>query len=560
MTLQVEEGSSAAAADALAARSAAASAVAKPFVSRKLGSFEKMLTQTRDGAGPAEDGVRTLTTPHVWAAVIDGDLPRSSLKRGIEAVLARHPMLRACIRTPDGPKEPLMDIRGEERDDGDPLYFCESECESLGALAERVLAPEEDEISGDEAFAREWRGRLERNLDNARLPVSAGPNWRVETIRLSGRGRPGPRRRRTALVCIMNHALEDQRSSNVMLQGILEAAAGKASGPARSADDAGGFDLPPSMEAAIVEGKRFRRNTLRYMWDQATMAIAKPMVVPDGLPSVDERSEGGDEGPFGVSSRKSACEFSSVPADDVSAMLQACSRERGLTLSGALSAACLMACSDVAHVEGSRGSNRYKFLLAVDLRRFGTGDYSGMDDWTGGTVACAGGSLDYAVKVPAGSGSRLVGRDGEEAARVAREEFWRLAERCKTATRDMVEKETLREAVAVFDWAMENIHIWASVDMQSRNAKTLGRAYTCGVSNMGRYPFDTQVGNLSLKAVHYGTSQSARGSLFQLSCGTIDGELFMTLQFAEPLLTREAGEAYLRGIIDNLRAACGISS
>ncbi|CAN0239303.1 unnamed protein product [Ectocarpus sp. 8 AP-2014] len=131
---------------------------------------------------------------------------------------------------------------------------------------------------------------------------------------------------------------------------------------------------------------------------------------------------------------------------------------------------------------------------------------------------------------------------------------------------------------------MENIHIWASVDMQSRNAKTLGRAYTCGVSNMGRYPFDTQVrrpfgtavrsvssplllvgatmcvGNLSLKAVHYGTSQSARGSLFQLSCGTIDGELFMTLQFAEPLLTREAGQAYLRGIIDNLRAACGISS
>ncbi|CAN0554062.1 unnamed protein product, partial [Ectocarpus sp. 8 AP-2014] len=187
------------------------------------------------------------------AAVIDGDLPRSSLKRGIEAVLARHPMLRACIRTPDGPKEPLINILGEEREDGDPLYFCESECESLGALAERVLAPEEDEISGDEAFAREWRERLERNLDNARLPVSAGPNWRVETIRLSGRGRPGPRRRRTALVCTMNHALEDQRSSNVMLQGILEAAAGKAGGPARSADDAGGFDLPPSMEAAIVE-------------------------------------------------------------------------------------------------------------------------------------------------------------------------------------------------------------------------------------------------------------------------------------------------------------------
>lgn len=127
------------------------------------------------------------------------------------------------------------------------------------------------------------------------------------------------------------------------------------------------------------------------------------------------------------------------------------SRERGQTLSGALSAACLMACSDVAH--GTQGSinssgsaaNRYKFLLAVDLRRFGTGEYADSDDWTGGTVACAGGAIDYAVKVPTGSGSRLVVRQGEEADKeAAREEFWRLATRCKAATRDMVKKETLR--------------------------------------------------------------------------------------------------------------------
>ena len=50
-----------------------------------------------------------------------------------------------------------------------------------------------------------------------------------------------------------------------------------------------------------------------------------------------------------------------------------------------------------------------------------------------------------------------------------------------------------REAVAVFDWAMDNMSIWASLEIESRNPKTLGRAYTCGVSNMGRYPFETQV-------------------------------------------------------------------
>lgn len=248
------------------------------------------------------------------ATIIDGDLSRSALKQGVESVLARHPMLRACIRTPDGPKEPLINIRGEEREDSDPLYFCESERESLGELAERVLAPEQAEITGQDAFDREWQGRLEDNLDNARLPVSAGPNWRLETIRLSGH-------HRTALVCTMNHALEDQRSSNLMLKGILEAAA---SVKTPASKEAKSVDLPPSMEEALVEGEPFRANTLGYMWDQATGAIAKPKVLPDGLPSVEERREGGDDGPFGVASRKSACEFSSLSEAHVTAMLQAC--------------------------------------------------------------------------------------------------------------------------------------------------------------------------------------------------------------------------------------------
>ncbi len=56
----------------------------------------------------------------------------------------------------------------------------------------------------------------------------------------------------------------------------------------------------------------------------------------------------------------------------------------------------------------------------------------------------------------------------------------------------------------MFDWAMENMSIWASLEIESRNAKTLGRAYTCGVSNMGRYPFETQVGKSArFHATHF---------------------------------------------------------
>lgn len=103
-----------------------------------------------------------------------------------------------------------------------------------------------------------------------------------------------------------------------------------------------------------------------------------------------------------------------------------------------------MACSDVAESQGGRGASRYKFLLAVDLRRFGVGEFADSDDWTGGTVACAGGAIDYVVKVPTGSGGRLVEEAGGAPAGKELKEFWALARRCKDATRNLVDKEVAR--------------------------------------------------------------------------------------------------------------------
>ncbi|CAM9221399.1 unnamed protein product [Choristocarpus tenellus] len=515
----------------------------KPFPSRKLGSFEKMLTQTRDGRGPAEEGVRTLMTPHAWVAVVKGNLSKNDIKRGVIAVLAHHPMLRSSIRTPEGPKEPVKNILGEVRADGDPLYFCETECESLSDLADMILTPET--TVGEAHFERYWQDRLEFNLDNARFEVSRGPNWCLEVVRAEGSDR-------TALVCTMNHALEDQRSSNVMLDGILAAAAGvRSNGKDGVAMGIGQVELPPSMETALVEGETFRAGTAGYMWSQATSALSQPRLLPDDLPSAEEREKGGDEGTYGVKSRKTFCEYTTVPEANVAAILQAC-RDHGVTMSAALSAACLMACSDVAHTPESKQWHRYKFLMAVDLRRFGEGEWAGKD-WTGGTVACAGGAIDYVVSVKANSGQALIrGGRGDEAGggrEEARTLFWKLAGRCKQATSDLVKGGTAREAVAVFDWAMENMDIWASLDIESRNVKTLGRAYTVGVSNMGRYPYDTQVGGLSLEAVHYATSHASCGSLYQVSCGTVAGSLCMTGQFAEPVVNREAAQDFMRSVV-----------
>ncbi|CAM9503923.1 unnamed protein product [Discosporangium mesarthrocarpum] len=505
-----------------------------------------MLTQTRDGKGPAEEGVRTLMNPHAWVAVVKGDLPKDDVKRGVMAVLSRHPMLRACIRTPEGPKVPVKNLIGEVRADGDPLFFCETECNSLSELADMVLAPETNAEDGD--FERAWQERLEFNLDNARFPVSHGPNWRLEVIRDAAGGR-------VALVCTMNHALEDQRSSNIMLNDMLAAATG--SGEEFFED--GQVEFPPSMEEALVEGETFRVGTAGYLWSQATSALSGPQVLPDNMPPVGELEAGG----YGVDDRRSLCEYATMTEAEVTATLKAC-RERGVSMSAALSAACLMACSDVAHRGGDRGWHRYKFLMAVDLRRFGAREGLG-GDWTGGTVACAGGAMDYVVNVQANSGKALTGAaggvegggvagEGKAGAEAEAEElFWRLARRCKRATKDLVEGEIAREAVAVFDWAMESMDIWASLNIESRNAKTLGRAYTVGVSNMGRYPFSTEVGGLDLEAVHFATRHATCGSLYQLSCGTVRGGLCMTGQFAEPVVDRPMAKEFMRSVVACLR-------
>ena len=73
-----------------------------PFVGRKLGSFEKMLTQTRDGHGPAEKGIRTLLTPHVWVsgALVEtkGEYDPASRSTHDVSTLTRHQDHLFCHR------------------------------------------------------------------------------------------------------------------------------------------------------------------------------------------------------------------------------------------------------------------------------------------------------------------------------------------------------------------------------------------------------------------------------------------------------------------------------
>ncbi|KAG5192997.1 hypothetical protein JKP88DRAFT_291596 [Tribonema minus] len=536
-----------------------------PFKSRVLGSFEKMLAKERMGSN-------ILSTPHVWVAVVQGDVSPTALHAGIVALLARHPMLRASIQGAGLPEEVVMETIRTSPVDADPLRFVESECDSLEELAYRVITPEQGagtrgtgvRHEDGAPFQAAWHARMEHQLEHAQFDRRAGPNWAVEAVRCASRAH-------TALVFTMNHAIEDQKSANTLLHELLIAAAAADAAPPRlapaaalaalSAACAPPFtELPPSIEdATVAEPGKFGLGTARYLLKQAASGVFGPRLVHDHLPPPERRATPA----FAPEARRTICEVRALEADELQAALAAC-RQKGLTLTAALSAAALLACSDVAHADGSDAWHNYKFLLAVDLRPFGAGapghqgkpnaNGGGAEaralDWTEGAVACAGGAMDWVAGLPANSGRALV-----SGAAGAERDFWRLARRARGEMAAFAASGTAREAAAVFDWGMRAIEIGDVCEREARRPATLGRAYTCGVSNMGRYAHAATTG-ARVAALHYATSHSPWGSLYQLSCGTVGGRLCMTFQFAEPIVGRAMGAAFADALVAVLRAAC----
>lgn len=178
-------------------------------------------------------------------------------------------------------------------------------------------------------------------------------------------------------------------------------------------------------------------------------------------------------------------------------------------------------------------------------------------DWEDGAVASAAGAMDYLALVPAGSGDRLLSSPSSSS---TLEAFWALAGRCRGSLDAFVRGGFVRESVALFDWGMRAIELNEVVEQEAENGRTLGRAYTCGVSNMGVFGFGfggerrqegavVAYGAHALAGLHYATSSSLTGTLYQLSCGTVGGALCLTLHFASPLVDRATARAFADALV-----------
>ena len=391
-----------------------------------------------------------------------------------------------------------------------------------------------------------------------------------------------------AWVFTMNHGIDDQQSVNIIIKDLLDAI--------HETDiytevpleqDVTKFEFPKSIEQAIGGAGKASLKTMFWAAYQLANSLQQPVVLPKKLLHTLRSSRSNPSPPLSEllnpSNRRTIIETFQWRSEDLLAIRNEC-KSRKMTITHILAA--FMLCASAVFVNGESGGggedgangqplegtggkgqvaysepvDTLRFLLSVGLRPYGdrTTEQAGVSggkspsssDFTGGTVACAGGAVDFCVKVTAKERQayrRLI-QEKHSPGAVSVEDLegiWELARHCQKKANFLFENDLVPESVRLFDFGMRLIPILQAVEMDAGNPETLGRGYTCGVSNVGVVDFlvgDTNKGageRLAVEAVYYGTSHARNGVLLQLSCQTVKNRLCGCLQFPYPIVSEE---------------------
>lgn len=475
---------------------------------RPLGAYETLLSRKIPSG-------KNVALSHGCAVVLSGSASTIKILDAIEICIAKHPLLRSYI--------------DQDPSNGGCLSWFPCN-EKPSSLAREVL--QDTHIVPSSFFKEKWHSALENAVNDVSFPET-GPQWKMEHIITEDY-------QKSAWVFCMNHGIDDQQSVNIVVQDILlflssdhDAVTPKTS-----------LDFPASIEEA-VSPEAPGLNTLIWGAFQLGNLLAGPVQLPFTV-----KARAGESYFRNPEGRTTVLRTFTLRQPEVAALRTAC-RSRKLTLTHALAAAMLYATSMAVTDAGSgplpsMDVIKLRFLLSVGLRPFGQGEGSG-SDFTGGTVACAGGAVDYIVPVDL-SAITTPARDKA----IHREGLWELAARSSEKAASIFNRKFVPESVRLFDFGMRYAEVLAIVDADAASA-TLGRGFSCGVSNVGVCDFPAYLPQssegVSVEGVYYGTSHARNGVLCQLSCETVKstGSLCGCLQMTSPILSREDQAAFEDG-------------
>uniref|UniRef100_A0A7S4B9A2 Uncharacterized protein n=4 Tax=Chrysotila carterae TaxID=13221 RepID=A0A7S4B9A2_CHRCT len=175
--------------------------------------------------------------------------------------------------------------------------------------------------------------------------------------------------------------------------------------------------------------------------------------------------------------------------------------------------------------DGKGEPSTYKLLQALNMRPFGKDTPKGGGDkgadWSKGSVVAGTGSLDLIVKLQPRSGAAV--RRAAEAARSNDDDdgdghaslmagcldlLWDTAADCNAQTRRWISSGWPRESLLLFAAGWEFMNMNRVVELSAQDATSLGRAYSCACSNVGVFNQGTVHGDIRLRSVFFGISQT----------------------------------------------------
>ena len=424
---------------------------------------------------------------HVSCTVLSATPSEDILRKAIDQAIISHPLLRCHVEGDGEPDERIDLFQMVRKGDPNPCTFVSPESSFTSKNVLSVVIVDGNDRS---AIDSSWKTAFQKDLDNGSwCNVRTGPLWKMELHR--SKSGLGP----CAMLFSFNHAMSDQSSANMLTDQILANVAALEAG--KTMKPTPKLNMPISLENSVlgsnkqfsnVQTGEFTPSTLKYVAGKAGEGFKSPVIVPDSgaatdgggvlgaLTIITGKASGGEDNKS--EERQSTLQFRKLSAEATSALLTKC-RENGVTITNALTAAMTLTATDFIDNGIKVGASRnYKVLQSLDMRRFG----EQLDN--GETIACMAGSMDL-MHGP------VIDRSGEKLRTAPTPErlkkFWDLARDGKSQTAAFINSDGPRHAVRVFDFAMTISDMNNLVDLTSKSANSLGRAYSAGVSNVGVY-------------------------------------------------------------------------
>ncbi len=472
---------------------------------RELGSYERLLSRQ-------VPGTNIQAIAHASVAIFADSLSEQQLLEGLSYTVAKHAMLRVCLKPDINAKVYLTSRPRWQLLSSSPMD-----------IAEQCLTTQ---TVSDEELSLSWQQRYHSELNAASFNIN-GPRWKVHAF-LSPK--------RTAMLFSVDHGIDDQQSVHIILQDLL------AVFNARSDSNVQSLPLPVSLENAVGKGLPSLR-TLCWALFQLCNSLLRPSVLPRALLKRKQSVKKLDKTYTDPNQRRTLCRFFVLDAQQVNRLKVLAKTKSSpitgqtLTLTHILSASVLCATQTLLN-QGSSGppsADNLRFLLSVGLRSYAP--HLDPKDFTGRTVACASGAIDFLVPMLPSS---FINDDGEALSESFKEALWATAKRCAAQAEQLLNNSGYAaESVRLFDIGMRAVDILQAVELDAADTRGLGRGYSCGVSNVGLASLGVAGDGIKLGQVFYGTSHARNGVLMQLSCLTLSssGELCGCLQFPAPIVS-----------------------